>query len=245
VLPHTGKVSAGRRDDLLNGIEAMRTLERTIDAKATARPALNLDLVEIGALSATERDLALGVLARGMRDNPVHVRAFGSDPAVREQRLAAMFGASFTVMSLHEQMLVARDDRGTILAVCQMTPPDTLPPTQLQQLHLMPRMMAMGPGAAFLTVRWLKAWTDRDPGKPHWHLGPLAVDAGLQGRGIGSRLMKVVCARLDAARDIAWLETDKPENVRFYEKFGFTVAAETEILGLPNWFMIRRPSRHS
>jgi hypothetical protein len=33
--------------------------------------------------------------------------------------------------------------------------------------------------------------------------------------------------------------------VRFYEKSGFTVAAETDILGLPNWFMIRRPSRRS
>jgi ribosomal protein S18 acetylase RimI-like enzyme len=224
---------------MLNGIEAMGTLERTIDAEA----ALNLDLVEIGALSAMERDAALGVLARGMRDNPIHARVFGNDPAVREQRLAAMFGAGFAVMGMHEQMLVARDVRGKILAVCGMTPPGTPPPTQLQQLHIMPRMMAMGPGAAFLTVRWLKAWTDRDPTEPHWHLGPLAVDANLQGRGIGSRLMKVVCARLDAARDIAWLETDKSENVVFYKKFGFEIAAETDVLDLPTWFMVRRPPR--
>lgn len=230
---------------MLNGIEAMGTLERAINAEAAPAYALNLDLVEIGALSAMERDAALGVLSRGMRDNPLHVRVFGNDPDVREQRLAAMLGASFAVMGLHEQMLVARDVRGRILAVCGMTPPGTPPPTQLQQLHIMPRLMAMGPGAAFLTIRWLKAWTDRDPREPHWHLGPLAVDAGLQGRGIGSRLMKVVCARLDAARDIARLETDKPENVRFYQRFGFTVAADTEVLGLPNWFMVRRPSRRS
>jgi ribosomal protein S18 acetylase RimI-like enzyme len=214
--------------------------------KAHAAPAavLNLDLVEVGALSVLEREAALGVLARGLRDNPIHVRVFEADPAVREHRLSTMFRTLFTVMSLHEQMLVARDIDGRILAVCVMTPPDTTPPTQFQQMHIMPRLTAMGAGAAFLATRWLTAWTDRDPGKPHWHLGPLAVDAGLQGMGIGSRLMQVVSARLDAAGDLAWLETDKPGNVRFYQKFGFEVAAETDALGLPNWLMIRPPARH-
>jgi ribosomal protein S18 acetylase RimI-like enzyme len=224
--------------------EAVERRGQTTNAQAKPASALNLDLVEVGALSVLEREAALGVLARGLRDNPVHVRAFGADPAVREQRLTAMFGALCTVMCLHEQMLVARDIDRRILAVCVMTPPNTQPPTQFQQMHIMPRLTAMGAGAAFLTTRWLTAWTDRDPAKPHWHLGPLAVDADLQGMGIGSRLMKVVSARLDAARDVAWLETDKPENVRFYQKFGFEVAAETDALGLPNWFMIRSASRH-
>jgi GNAT superfamily N-acetyltransferase len=216
---------------------------QTIKAQAVPVSALNLDLVEVGALSVLEREAALGVLARGLRDNPIHRHVFGTDPVIREQRLSAMFGTLFTVMSLHEQMLVARDIDGRILAVCVMTSPDTAPPTQFQQMHIMPRLAAMGAGAAFLATRWLTAWTDRDPGMPHWHLGPLAVDAGLQGIGIGSRLMQVVSARLDAAGDLAWLETDKPENVRFYRTFGFEVAAETNALGLPNWFMVRPPAR--
>jgi GNAT superfamily N-acetyltransferase len=215
---------------------------QTTKAHTAPASALNLDLVEVGALSILEREAALGVLARGLRDNPIHVRVFGDDPAIREQRLSAMFGTLFTVMSLHEQMLVARDIAGRILAVCVMTPPNTAPPTQFQQMHIMPRLTAMGAGADFLATRWLKAWTDRDPARPHWRLGPLAVDAGLQGIGIGSRLMQVVSARLDAARDVAWLETDKLENLRFYQKFGFEVAAERDALGLPNWCMSRSPS---
>jgi ribosomal protein S18 acetylase RimI-like enzyme len=218
---------------------------QTTKAHMAPASALNLDLVEVGALSILEREAALGVLARGLRDNPIHVRVFGDDPAIREQRLSSMFGTLFTVMSLHEQMLVARDIAGRILAVCVMTPPNTAPPTQFQQMHIMPRLTAMGAGADFLATRWLKAWTDRDPARPHWHLGPLAVDAGLQGIGIGSRLMQVVSARLDAARDVAWLETDNPDNVRFYQEFGFEVVAETDALGLPSWFMARSPSRHA
>jgi ribosomal protein S18 acetylase RimI-like enzyme len=45
---------------------------------------------------------------------------------------------------------------------------------------------------------------------------------------------------MEAARDDAYLETDKPENVRFYERFGFEVVGEEEVLGVPNWFMLRR-----
>lgn len=52
--------------------------------------------------------------------------------------------------------------------------------------------------------------------------------------------MRVPCARMDAARENAYLETDKPENVRFYRRFGFEVIGEGEVLGVANYFMLRR-----
>ena len=69
----------------------------------------------------------------------------------------------------------------------------------------------------------------------------MAVDAGLQGRGIGSRLLEEYCARVDAAGEAAYLETDKPANVRFYERFGFETVGEQVVLGSPSWFMRRAP----
>ncbi len=53
-------------------------------------------------------------------------------------------------------------------------------------------------------------------------------------------MMRVFCAKMDAAGEDAYLETDKPINVRFYERFGFEVVGEEEVLGVPNWFMLRR-----
>jgi hypothetical protein len=41
---------------------------------------------------------------------------------------------------------------------------------------------------------------------------------------------------------MAFLETDKPENVTFYRKFGFQSIDEIAILGLRTWFMRRAPS---
>lgn len=92
-------------------------------------------------------------------------------------------------------------------------------------------------------MKWLGTWSKHDPKERHWHLGPVAVDAHLQGMGIGSNLMRVFCAKMDAAGETAYLETDKDINVRFYEKFGFEVVGEEDVIGVPNWFMIRHPAQ--
>jgi predicted N-acetyltransferase YhbS len=63
--------------------------------------------------------------------------------------------------------------------------------------------------------------------------------------GIGSKLMRVFSARVDAAGEDVYLETDKPTNVPFYERFGFEVVSEQEVLGVPNWFMLRRAEKRS
>ena len=55
--------------------------------------------------------------------------------------------------------------------------------------------------------------------------------------------MQVFCAQMDAARDDAYLETDKPINVRFYERFGFDVIGEENVLGVQNYFMRRSGAR--
>jgi len=85
----------------------------------------------------------------------------------------------------------------------------------------------------------------RDPSEPHVHLGPIGVEPALQGHGIGSQMLAVYCEQLDLTGDAGYLETDKPENVRLYERFGFEVRSHAFVLGVQNWFMWRPPTRHS
>jgi predicted N-acetyltransferase YhbS len=85
-------------------------------------------------------------------------------------------------------------------------------------------------------------WEKRAPNERHWHLGPVGVEPALQNMAVGSRMMGF-CTRMDTERGMAWLETDKLENVRFFTRFGFAVVDEAEILRLPNWFMRREPGR--
>ena len=52
-------------------------------------------------------------------------------------------------------------------------------------------------------------------------------------------MLSVHAEALDIQRLTGWLETDKAENVRLYERFGYTVVERAEVLGVPNWFMRR------
>jgi len=46
-------------------------------------------------------------------------------------------------------------------------------------------------------------------------------------------------AHLKQEQAAGYLETDRPENVEFYKKFGFVVEHEEEIIGTPTWTMWR------
>lgn len=202
-----------------------------------------LDAVEIGALDVSELEAALDLLSRAMGDNPLAVAAFGDDPEVRRRRFRRFVGGAAKALGWGPNMLVARDPDGGIVGVCNAMPPGECLSSPSQQPRVLPSLLANRPDVAGRAMRWLGLWTRRDPTGRHWHLGPVSVDAHLQGMGVGSLLMRVFCARMDAAREDAYLETDEPENVRFYERFGFEVVGEEEVLGVTNRFMLRRAER--
>ena len=182
---------------------------------------------------------ALEVIARGMRDNPMHVAAFGEDPEIRRRRFHAFMSAAISVKDF-SQMLAAYGADGRIVGVCGSMPPGGCLPTLGEKPRILRSLLSNGPLTTVRTMRWLGVWAEHDPDERHWHLGPLAVEPHLRGMGIGSNLMRVFCARMDAAKEDAYLETDEPANVRFYERFGFEVVGEQEVLGISNWFMLRR-----
>ena len=196
-------------------------------------------MVDVRDLARQEIPVAVGVLARGMLDNPLHVAAVGPDPERRLRALERLFAALFRVME--RQTPICAVDDGTILGVTGIAPAATCQPTGRQRLRLLPAIVGLGPRTAARVGKWISAWAARDPAEPHWHLGPLAVDTHLQGRGIGTRILREYCRRLDESDIAGYLETDKPENVRLYERHGFDVIGEQVVLGVPNWFMLRKP----
>jgi GNAT superfamily N-acetyltransferase len=196
--------------------------------------------LEVVDLRRADIPEAVAVLARGMRDNPQHLAVFGPDPERRRRALARLFGSLFRVFPRNTPIAARRD--GRIVAATGIAPAGTCQPTPRQGLAMLPAILAAGPRSTVRSARWIKAWADRDPDEPHVHLGPLAVDAPLQGQGIGSQVLAEYCRRLDAAGEVGYLETDKPENVEFYARQGFETIAEARVIGVPNWFMRREPA---
>lgn len=185
---------------------------------------------------------AIRLLGRGMRDNPNNVRTFGGPDGYRGRALTRFFGP--LARGLFRRGVIFAAFRGeTMVGVCGTAPPGRCQPTPFEKLRMLPA--AVFGNAVATPVRlmsWGAEWARRDPAEPHWHLGPVAVDSQLQGQGIGAALMTEFCRRMDERSALAYLETDKSENVRFYQKFGFKVVAEGEVIGMPNWFMSRAAS---
>ena len=80
------------------------------------------------------------------------------------------------------------------------------------------------------------------PEDDHWYLAFLGVDPNMQGRGIGSAMLKHALAIVDAAPRIAYLETASEPNVRLYERFGFEVTGEVNVPGAPILWGMTRPA---
>lgn len=81
---------------------------------------------------------------------------------------------------------------------------------------------------------------ERHPRSPHWYLLALATEAGYQGQGMATRLLKDMLDRCDSEGKPVALETSKESNLAYYEKFGFVVSDELLIdKGLKTWLMCR------
>jgi ribosomal protein S18 acetylase RimI-like enzyme len=198
-----------------------------------------LNPVVVRELDDADLKQAIGVVARGMRDNPIHIAAFGVDTDVRLDRLSRMFAVALPLVRTRGVLLGAVKD-GTIVGVAGMIAPGRCQPSLSEKISLMPRLVpALGRGPFTRVGRWMGEWARHDLKEPHWHLGPVAVDAHLQRTGIGTLLMDEYCARLDRARGVGYLETDKRSNVWFYERFGFGTIETAIVLDTPNWFMQR------
>ena len=116
--------------------------------------------------------------------------------------------------------------------LCQFSP--------WEKLRQVPAMIrGVGPASAARLGSWLAAWGRHDPAEPHIHLGPIGVDPAYQGKNVGRLLMEAYCAELDRGGVKGYLETDRAENVTFYQRFGFQVTREAPVLGVTNYFMTR------
>lgn len=198
-------------------------------------PMLDLDVV-IAPVPPAERTTAALLAARAMQDNPMHVAALGPDLSRRVEVMNRAFGV--LLAPAHRHVLGAwHGDR--LVGIAASTSSRHCQPDGGQWLRFPPTLLRAGSRAPRL-LRWLAAWSRRDPATPHSHLGPVAVDPLVRGRGVGSRLLAEYVGGLDRDGTSGYLETDKAENVRLYRRFGFEVAARADVLGVPNCFMVRR-----
>jgi ribosomal protein S18 acetylase RimI-like enzyme len=178
---------------------------------------------------------AAEVTARALRDNPSSI-AVSDDPLVRLEMLHSTFNG----------MLTGARVAGVRRGRCLLGAASAVPPGHCVHAMLPPVFRTLNEPAPDATDadRFLfsgSVMADHDLPESHWHVGPVGVEPGFQGMGLGRSAMSLLCNEFDAHHRLAWLETDKPENVRFYIGLGFEVADEVPMLSSRFWFMRRDP----
>ena len=192
-----------------------------------------------GALRDAERKVAVQVLARAFRDNPLNVAVIGADDPDRRLRTNAHGLRSLLPVAQAHASVRALREGGELAAVLIAVAPGAhpLPPASLAaRLRC---LFGQGPRVARRWAEVFEAMAKLHPAEPHWYLGTLGVDPRLQGRGIGRALLADWLAEVDREPSSAYLETDRPENVAFYERAGFVALGETRIFSVRVWRMRR------
>jgi ribosomal protein S18 acetylase RimI-like enzyme len=74
------------------------------------------------------------------------------------------------------------------------------------------------------------------------HLLMMGVSQEFQGKGFGGKLLRALIEKAQTEKKSIYLETQKEDNINFYEKYGFSVKKKIilpEPLNLPMWLMVR------
>jgi ribosomal protein S18 acetylase RimI-like enzyme len=74
------------------------------------------------------------------------------------------------------------------------------------------------------------------------HLLIMGVSQEFQGKGFGGKLVRAIIEKAETERKPIYLETQKEDNIDFYEKYGFSVKKKIILpkpLNLPMWLMVR------
>ena len=176
------------------------------------------------------------MLGRAFVTNPLHVRVFGPAEFGKNE---AFFRVVLAV--LRGQKLVATN--GTqILGMIHWVPSPHCQFSAIEKLRMTRTILrGLGVGSGLKVLSWFSVWSRHHPSGPHVHLGPIGVMPEAQGQHIGHFLMERYCEQLDQSSESGYLETDRRENVGFYQRFAFETIKEIPVLGVMNYLMWRKP----
>ncbi|MGB6206923.1 GNAT family N-acetyltransferase [Mycobacterium sp.] len=172
------------------------------------------------------------VLGRAFYDDPVAMWIMPDD-RTRAAHLWRFFGA----VTRHHHLAgggVEVASGGSIGAAALWDPPGRWKQTITEQLMMVPsfiRGFGLRPSVGRKFGGLLELMKRHHPEEPHWYLAVIGSDVTVRGKGFGQVLMRSRLDRVDAEHAPAYLESSKPENVPYYERFGFEVTGEMVVPG--------------
>lgn len=199
-------------------------------------------MTTVDRLSSSQKRDAIAVTSRAFWPDPLF--GFFARTPEQEKRLLPIFLGALLRDALGHGEVWGAIDKETILGSASWLPPGATPRSSLREMKIyLACARALVTGRNRRTgISLLNAVEHEHPSEPHWYLALLGVEPTHQGQGLGRLLLEPVLKRCDTEIEPAYLETQKPENLPFYERFGFRVLKEVSVPGSPPvWLMWRDP----
>jgi ribosomal protein S18 acetylase RimI-like enzyme len=185
---------------------------------AAARPATRAD---VKGLSRT--------LGKAFFDDPVMAWML-PDADQRARKLHKLLEALTRYHHLgHGGVEVALDGAGGIGAAALWDPPGAWRQSRLAELRAMPGLLLAFGRSLTRGLAAEELMKAAHPEEPHWYLAVIGSDPDVRGKGFGNVLMRSRLQRCDAEYAPAYLESSNPDNVPYYERFGFEVTGELKL----------------
>jgi GNAT superfamily N-acetyltransferase len=196
-------------------------------------------------MQSSERSAVVGALARAFYDDPLF-NYFVPDPISQSRGLLTFMGAAVTDATPFGEIWVARTN-GKIACAAVWLPPGKYPRGTrrdlMTNLRGAPTFVRSGrrlSGALRLLNALDKA--HHEISEPHYYLAILGTDPLYQRTGAGGAALQPVLRRCDDEGIVAYLETQKEENIAYYARHAFELIDKIEVAGVPPvWTLSRAP----
>ena len=191
-------------------------------------PVLRLSTVRVRHAVAADLPALAGTLARAFADDQLFSWVYESVAGdARERRLEAFFDVCLRAGLTRGHTYAAEGD----VAAALWAPPDVgvFDDAHVEELILL--LAGHLGGRAELVGEAFSTISDAHPHDvPHFYLFVLGTAPDARGRGIGGALLRHVLATCDRDGLPAYLESSDPRNVPLYERHGFRVLSELEVV---------------
>ena len=200
-------------------------------------------MADVEVAPARRRDIRQmsEVLARAFYTDPV-MSWMLPDGSGRERALSQMFATMIRHHFLrNEGVEVASGER--IGAAALWSPPGQWKQSRLQEMLMMPGFIRAFGKRTARGQQVSDLMKQHHPEEPHWYLAVIGSDPTVRGTGFGQALMRSRLDRCDAEYAPAYLESSNPDNIPYYQRFGFEVTGEIKLPddGPSLWPMWRDP----
>lgn len=217
----------------------MTQAEETATAAMTARDRTPVN-VEVRKAMANDVPALSAVMARAFDDDPF-ANWFVAQDERRARRIYDFMETSLKRLTLPYGEVYTT---GGIEGGAFWTPPGKWKLGILQQLLLTPQFARCTSWRRVPAVMaGIGAVERKHPEVPHYYLLALGVEPEMQGKSLGTQLMRPILERCDREHVPAYLESSKERNLPLYERNGFKVTEEFVVpKGGPKiWLMWRDP----